>query len=95
MQNGWPSATYDGVQPNSPYAVADIQNEQKKLFMFILSSPFDQQDYFVLLDKKCHIFKNRSIGWFAHSYNDQKVEGYGIYGFDGALTFPFQPRTSC
>ena len=27
MQNGWPSATYDGVQPNSPYAVADIQNE--------------------------------------------------------------------
>ena len=27
-QNGWPSETSEGVQPNSPDAVADVQNEQ-------------------------------------------------------------------
>jgi hypothetical protein len=27
IQNGWPSVTSDGVQPNSPSAVANIQNE--------------------------------------------------------------------
>lgn len=27
IQNGWPSATAVGVQPNSPSAVANIQNE--------------------------------------------------------------------
>ena len=27
IQNGWPSATSSGVQPNSPSAVANIQNE--------------------------------------------------------------------
>ena len=27
IQNGWPSATSEGVQPNNKSAVADIQNE--------------------------------------------------------------------
>ncbi|KAF9532682.1 hypothetical protein CPB83DRAFT_847194 [Crepidotus variabilis] len=27
-QNGWPSTTYPGVEPNSPDAVADVPNEQ-------------------------------------------------------------------
>lgn len=26
-QNGWPSETYQGVEPNSPNAVANVQNE--------------------------------------------------------------------
>ena len=26
-QNGWPSVTSEGVQPNSPNAVADVSNE--------------------------------------------------------------------
>jgi hypothetical protein len=27
-ENGWPSKTYSGVEPNSPDAVADIPNEE-------------------------------------------------------------------
>jgi hypothetical protein len=27
IQNGWPSVTSEGVQPNSPNAVANVQNE--------------------------------------------------------------------
>jgi hypothetical protein len=26
-QNGWPSKSYSGVEPNSPNAVANVQNE--------------------------------------------------------------------
>jgi hypothetical protein len=32
-QNGWPSVTYEGVEPNSPNAVANVQNE-KVVFLF-------------------------------------------------------------
>ncbi|KAF9558839.1 glycoside hydrolase [Agrocybe pediades] len=79
-QNGWPSTTYSGVEPNSPSAVSNVQNEK---------------DYFNLLDQKCSYFKDNQIGWFAHIYSDSQEPGYGIYGTNGALKFPFSPKTSC
>jgi len=83
-ENGWPSGTSQGIEPSTPSAVANIQNEH---------------DYFILLEEKCPYFKKASgglgIGWFAHLYVDIAVEGFGIYGLDGNLKFPFQPRTSC
>ena len=30
-QNGWPSKTSDGVQPNSPSAVANVANEKVRV----------------------------------------------------------------
>ncbi|KAG2017606.1 hypothetical protein CC2G_007105 [Coprinopsis cinerea AmutBmut pab1-1] len=82
-QNGWPSVTSQGVQPNSPNAVANIQNEQ---------------DYYDLLDSHCVDFKNMKgggVGWFAHIYSDNQEPGYGIYGYNGQLKIRFQPKTSC
>ncbi|KAF8813502.1 hypothetical protein BYT27DRAFT_7220417 [Phlegmacium glaucopus] len=82
-QNGWPSVTYQGVEPNSPSAVANVQNEH---------------DYYTLLDERCSYFKSVAgggIGWFAHIYSDDQEPGYGIYGTNGVLKFPFSPRTSC
>ncbi|KAF8151023.1 glycoside hydrolase superfamily [Crassisporium funariophilum] len=82
-QNGWPSVTYDGVQPNSPSAVANVQNER---------------DYFTLLDDHCSYFKTApagGIGWFAHIYSDEQEPGYGIYNTNGVLKFPFAPKTTC
>ncbi|KAI3618660.1 b-(1-6) glucan synthase [Moniliophthora roreri] len=81
-QNGWPSVTSEGVQPNSPYAVADVQNEY---------------DYYVLLDHHCKFFKlvGGGIGWFAHIYSDNQEPGYGIYDATGQLKFPFMPQTNC
>lgn len=82
-QNGWPSVTYPGVEPNSPSAVADVPNEKA---------------YFDLLDSKCSYFKgapNGGVGWFAHIYSDNQEPGYGIYGTDGNLKFVFNPRHSC
>jgi len=82
-QNGWPSVTSPGVQPNSPDAVADIHNEHA---------------YYVLLDKHCTDLKNVAgggVGWFAHIYSDDQEPGYGIYDTSGHLKFPFHPRTSC
>ncbi|KAF9475442.1 hypothetical protein BDN70DRAFT_883703 [Pholiota conissans] len=82
-QNGWPSTTYPGVEPNSPSAVADVKNEQ---------------DYFKLLDHNCAYFKTAGgggIGWFAHIYSDNQEPGYGIYGTNGKLKFPFSPQISC
>ncbi|KAF8645871.1 hypothetical protein AX16_007529 [Volvariella volvacea WC 439] len=73
-ENGWPSVTYDGVEPNSPDAVANVQNE------------------------RCAYFKTvpgGGVGWFAHIYSDDQEPGYGIYNSNGALKFPFKPRTSC
>ncbi|KAF8193391.1 hypothetical protein BJ912DRAFT_1031166 [Pholiota molesta] len=64
-QNGWPSTTYSGVEPNSPSAVAD--------------------NYYKLLDDNCAYFKDVAGGG----------PGYGIYGTNGALKFPFSPKTSC
>ncbi|KAF8824761.1 hypothetical protein HHX47_DHR7000347 [Lentinula edodes] len=81
--NGWPSKNYSGVEPNSPYAVANVQNEH---------------DYYTLLDSKCTYFKTvpgGGVGWFAHIYSDNMEPGYGIYGTNGRLKFPFAPRTSC
>ncbi|KAF9266406.1 hypothetical protein L218DRAFT_66226 [Marasmius fiardii PR-910] len=82
-ENGWPSTTYSGVEPNSPLAVADVPNEKA---------------YYDLLDSKCEYFKtapNGGVGWFAHIYSDKQEPGYGIYGTNGQLKFDFQPRTSC
>ncbi|KIK58039.1 glycoside hydrolase family 17 protein [Collybiopsis luxurians FD-317 M1] len=82
-ENGWPSTTYPGVEPNSPDAVADVPNEH---------------DYYTLLDSQCEYFKTvpgGGVGWFAHLYSDDMEPGYGIYGTDGQLKFPFSPRTSC
>jgi len=82
-ENGWPSVTSPGVQPNSPNAVANVPNEQA---------------YFQLLDSKCEYLKQvvgGGIGWFAHIYSDQQEPGYGIYNDNGQLKFPFAPRTSC
>ncbi|KAI0940593.1 hypothetical protein AcW1_003749 [Taiwanofungus camphoratus] len=82
-ENGWPSVTSPSVQPNSPYAVADIPNEHA---------------YFELLDAHCADLKaveGGGIGWFAHIYSDNQEPGYGIYNSSGHLKFPFHPRTSC
>ncbi|KAI0093193.1 glycoside hydrolase superfamily [Irpex rosettiformis] len=82
-ENGWPSVTSPSVQPNSPDAVANVQNEH---------------DYYVLLDKHCEDFKtspNGGIGWFAHIYSDDQEPGYGIYSSSGKMKFSFKPRTYC
>ena len=82
-ENGWPSVTSSGVQPNSPKAVANVKNEQA---------------YYDLLDKHCEDFKKvvgGGVGWFAHIYSDEQEPGYGIYNSNGKLKFPFSPRTSC
>ncbi|KAF8633436.1 hypothetical protein AX17_004606 [Amanita inopinata Kibby_2008] len=82
-ENGWPSVTSEGVQPNSPDAVADIQNEH---------------DYYTLLDEHCQDLKllvGGGVGWFAHIYSDNQEPGYGIYDDSGNLKFSFHPRTRC
>nr|GAT52508.1 b-(1-6) glucan synthase [Mycena chlorophos] len=83
-ENGWPSTTYPGVEPNSPLAVANVENEQ---------------DYFKLLDEHCSYFKTvkgGGVGWFWHIYSDDMEPGYGLYGSNGKLKFsPFAPKTSC
>jgi len=82
-ENGWPSVTSPSVQPNSPYAVADVQNEH---------------DYYILLEEHCDDLKavvGGGIGWFAHIYSDNMEPGYGIYNSSGRLKFPFKPRTFC
>jgi exo-beta-1,3-glucanase (GH17 family) len=82
-ENGWPSESYQGVQPNSATAVTNINQEQA---------------YFDLLDSKCSYFKNTNggIAWFAHIYSDDQEPGYGIlYTGGGKLKFPFSPKTSC
>ncbi|KAK0188314.1 glycoside hydrolase superfamily [Armillaria mellea] len=82
-ENGWPSVTSEGVQPNSPYAVSDIPNEH---------------DYYVLLDSQCEFFKTVAgggVGWFAHIYSDNQEPGYGIYNSSGQMKFDFSPRTQC
>jgi len=82
-ENGWPSVTSPGVQPNSPNAVASIPSEQA---------------YFNLLDQHCVDLKNAvggGVGWFAHIYSDGQEPGYGIYDSSGRLKFRFAPRTSC
>ncbi|KAG6864868.1 hypothetical protein C0991_006722 [Blastosporella zonata] len=83
-ENGWPSVTSPGVQPNSPSAVANVQNEK---------------DYYTLLDNHCPDLKavaGGGVGWFAHIYSDNQEPGYGIYdASETTLKFPFAPRTSC
>ncbi|KAI0790648.1 glycoside hydrolase superfamily [Abortiporus biennis] len=82
-ENGWPSTSYDGVEPNSPDAVGDVSNEKA---------------YFTLLDEHCSDLKaapGGGVGWFAHIYSDNQEPGYGIYNDNGKLKFPFAPRTSC
>jgi len=82
-ENGWPSESSQGVQPNSRTAHTDIGQEQA---------------YFDLLDSQCSYFKktNGGIAWFAHIYSDDQEPGYGIlYTAGGKLKFPFSPKTSC
>jgi len=82
-QNGWPSTTYPGVEPNSPDAVASVAEEFK---------------YYALLDSKCSYFKTvpgGGVGWFAHIYSDYQEPGYGILDANMNLKFQFAPRTSC
>ncbi|KAF8900539.1 glycoside hydrolase superfamily [Mucidula mucida] len=79
-ENGWPSVTSQGVQPNSPNAVSNVDNER---------------DYYTLLDSHCWYFKNVGVGWFAHIYSDNQEPGYGIYDVNGRAKFWFRPQTSC
>ncbi|KAJ7284400.1 B-(1-6) glucan synthase [Mycena rebaudengoi] len=82
-ENGWPSVTSDGVQPNSPSAVANIPNER---------------DYYTVLDSHCSFFKTvrgGGVGWFWHIYSDNMEPGYGLYNTAGNLKFAFSPKTSC
>ncbi|EIW82653.1 glycoside hydrolase family 17 protein [Coniophora puteana RWD-64-598 SS2] len=82
-ENGWPSVTSPSVQPNSPNAVANVDNEA---------------GYFQLLNNHCEDLKNQvqgGVGWFAHIYSDNQEPGYGIYDTHGRMKFPFQPRTTC
>lgn len=82
-ENGWPSSTSPGVQPNTPNAVASVSSEE---------------GYFQMLDSQCEALKKGpcgGIGWFAHIYSDKQEVGYGIYNTKGQSKFPFQPRTSC
>jgi hypothetical protein len=64
----------------------------------ILKQHTDRQNYYKLLDDNCAYFKGVAgggVGWFAHIYSDDQEPGYGIYGTNGALKFPFSPKTSC
>jgi len=82
-ENGWPSVTSSGVQPNSGAAVADVT---------------DEAGYFQLLEDHCEDLKNQAqggIGWFAHIYSDSQEPGYGIYDSNGNKKFNFAPRTTC
>ncbi|KAJ6577558.1 glycoside hydrolase superfamily [Mycena capillaripes] len=82
-ENGWPSVTSDGVQPNSPSAVANVQNEH---------------DYYSVLNAHCSYFKTvpgGGVSWFWHIYTDDMEPGYGLYSTSGQLKFPFSPKTSC
>lgn len=82
-ENGWPSVTSPGVQPNSILAQASVSNEE---------------GYFSMLDSHCEDLKlgpQGGIGWFAHIYSDEQEPGYGIYDDAGKKKFPFKPRTSC
>lgn len=65
-ENGWPSQTSEGVQPNSPDAVADVENEEA---------------YYTLLDARCPYFKAVSIGWFAHIYGEYMEPGCVFFLF--------------
>ncbi|KAJ7760637.1 glycoside hydrolase superfamily [Mycena maculata] len=82
-ENGWPSVTSDGVQPNSKSAVASVSSEQ---------------EYYQVLDEHCSYFKTvpgGGVGWFWHIYSDDMEPGYGLYDTNGKLKFPFSPKTSC
>ncbi|KAG1777729.1 glycoside hydrolase superfamily [Suillus placidus] len=82
-ENGWPSVTSSGVQPNSILAQSSVANEE---------------GYFSMLDSHCEDLKlgpQGGIGWFAHIYSDEQEPGYGIYDDAGKKKFPFKPRTSC
>lgn len=83
-ENGWPSVTSPGVQPNTILAQASVANEE---------------GYFSMLDSHCEDLKSLGpqggIGWFAHIYSDNQEPGYGIYNSAGTKKFPFKPRTSC
>jgi len=83
-ENGWPSVTSPGVQPNSDLALASVASEE---------------EYFTLLDSHCEDLKQQGpqggVGWFAHIYSDNQEPGYGIYNTAGRKKFPFKPRTSC
>jgi hypothetical protein len=101
-QNGWPSVTSSNVQPNSPNAVANTQNEQVSVHpircMRKGCCTYNGQDYYDLLDSHCNDFKSMKgggVGWFAHIYSDNQEPGYGIYGTNGQLKIRFNPKTSC
>jgi len=82
-ENGWPSVASQGVEPNTPNAVASVQSEH---------------DYFAMLDSHCDDLKTlggRGIGWFAHLYSESQGPGYGVLDDSGKPKFSFKPRTSC
>ncbi|KAJ8597505.1 glycoside hydrolase [Rhizopogon salebrosus TDB-379] len=82
-ENGWPSVTSPGVQPNSVLAQPSVANEA---------------NYFTMLDSHCEDFKQGpggGVGWFAHIYSDDQEPGYGIYDTSGKKKFAFKPRTCC
>ncbi|KAJ8462146.1 hypothetical protein ONZ45_g18041 [Pleurotus djamor] len=58
-ENGWPSVTSEGVQPNSPNAVSDIPNER---------------DYYTLLDNHCQDLKAMAGGGVGQSLSQLKRE---------------------
>ncbi|KAJ7646447.1 hypothetical protein DFH06DRAFT_1283143 [Mycena polygramma] len=81
-ENGWPSVV-NFASPNSPSAVASVQNEH---------------DYYSLLDAHCSYFKavkGGGVGWFWHIYSDDMEPGYGLFDKNGKQKFPFSPKTSC
>lgn len=89
------------MQPNSPSAVANVQNEKVESCFQELGPRFTPliQDYYNVLDSHCPDLKavpGGGVGWFAHIYSDAQEPGYGIYNeAETALKFPFAPRTSC
>ncbi|MBW0523056.1 hypothetical protein O181_062771 [Austropuccinia psidii MF-1] len=78
-QTGWPSNA-DVWKPNSPKAVATIQQESA---------------YFEMLDSLCDYFKSKKISWFSHIYNDTTLPGWGILDGNGTEKFQFNPRIQC
>jgi len=63
-----------------------------------VASVQDEQEYYQLLDAHCTDFKavkGGGVGWFWHIYSDDMEPGYGLYGTNGKLKFPFSPKTSC
>jgi hypothetical protein len=74
------SQTSDGVEPNSPSAIADVQNEQVGYHSLWQPSPMGSLGlFFSILDVHCENLKavpGGGVGWFWHIYSDGELSNH-------------------